>query len=383
MAECYHDNPHSLTAAMRTSQASTASKPQLVNGLENTAIPTSHQPQPCRSSLLNKASVAEVQVPYNWPTHVVFVTQNLAAPTIPDHVAQVYILRPRDASDSNEADELPDSEEESDNSAAIPSAGVADGYLPRATHDPSLTAYYALYTTELSAKIPVHIHPIDRETPYCPASFHAKSRNLTCHPALGSYGLFAGDIIPPNTFLRPYLGVLHLKQDSDDRSEYDLTLTHDPRLPSLTTSDGDAPQPGQNIYIDSRHWANETRFINDYRGIADRPNVEFRSFLQRQPGADEKEQALKFQMGVWSVKPIKRGEELVINYSKTFWTQQHIVDQTAELVARLEAEASAEAERQRLAALATVDPIQARLDRARTRITQTRPPYRPPPRSQS
>ncbi len=75
------------------------------------------------------------------------------------------------------------------------------------------------------------ILPLDEKSPWDPESYQSTSRNLTCHPSAGSFGLFAAEDIPyAETFIRPYLGVLHTKKDADFHSTYDLSLCHDPRL---------------------------------------------------------------------------------------------------------------------------------------------------------
>ncbi len=73
------------------------------------------------------------------------------------------------------------------------------------------------------------------------------------------------------------------------------------------------------IGIDADMWGNEARFINDYRGITERPNAEFREVW----GERRKERG----MGVWVLpegksgkgKGIKKGEEILVSYGRGFW----------------------------------------------------------------
>ena len=243
-----------------------------------------------------------------------YITQNLVAASVPDSIAERYVLPPCTTS-------LP-ADEESESS-------VQDSLrsLPQATHNDGRAQ--TLYIDSMQDQVPVIIHPIDKITPWCPESFHSTSRQLRCHPSAGSHGLFAGQDIEANTFVRPYLGVLHTKRDADFYSTYDLSLCHDDRLVHKSMSESDAQSLDNAVealkldeeenptalYLDSRYWGNESRFVNDYRGIAERPNVEFRSFIQLDP-TDRSE---KFQMGLFTTKQVRKGQELVVNYGKAYW----------------------------------------------------------------
>jgi hypothetical protein len=56
----------------------------------------------------------------------------------------------------------------------------------------------------------------------------AYGSELTHHPALGQYGLFAQRAIPPRTLVVPYLGLVHLAGDEDGdedpESQYDAAI---------------------------------------------------------------------------------------------------------------------------------------------------------------
>ena len=86
------------------------------------------------------------------------------------------------------------------------------------------------------------------------------------HPAYGQKGLFASRHLEPDTFVCLYLGRVHINSlsDTDPHSDYDLAYDRETGLS-----------------IDSARSGNEARFANDYRGIAERPNTEFRDcFIQ-------------------------------------------------------------------------------------------------------
>ncbi|KXN83595.1 hypothetical protein AN958_01160 [Leucoagaricus sp. SymC.cos] len=117
----------------------------------------------------------------------------------------------------------------------------------------------------------------------------------TAHPAYGQFGLFATSHIKSNTRILDYTGELHC----DDRptSDYDLSL--------YRFSDG------VNVGIDARTSGNETRFINDYRGIAGRPNALFR---------DNRLSSGVLRMSIWSASEgIRKGDEILVSYGKSWW----------------------------------------------------------------
>ncbi|KAH0548037.1 hypothetical protein GP486_008221 [Trichoglossum hirsutum] len=117
------------------------------------------------------------------------------------------------------------------------------------------------------------------------------------HPALHQHGLFATRYLPPGSFILDYLGLYHSEPSISD---YDLSLSRD-----------------LGIGIDAAAMGNEGRFINDYRGIRDGPNAEFR---ERMVGSERR-------MGVWVLpvgksgrgKGVGKGEEICVSYGKGFW----------------------------------------------------------------
>ncbi|OHE93445.1 SET domain-containing protein [Colletotrichum orchidophilum] len=125
------------------------------------------------------------------------------------------------------------------------------------------------------------------------------------HPAKGQYGLFAARHLKPGTFILPYLGTVHpeVQEAGMEKSDYDLWLDR-----------------GAEVAVDADKGGNEARFINDYRGVRERPNAEFREvWCQRW---NQK------CMAVWVLPEGKNGrgkggigkaEEVLVSYGKGFW----------------------------------------------------------------
>ncbi|KAF2711436.1 hypothetical protein K504DRAFT_475292 [Pleomassaria siparia CBS 279.74] len=129
------------------------------------------------------------------------------------------------------------------------------------------------------------------------------------HPAKGQYGLFASQHLPPGSFLLPYLGYVHDKNDLDPTSDYDLSLDRD-----------------LGVGVDASRIGNEARFINDYRRVADAPNAEFRDmFVDIGNGKVEKRMGV-FVLGAGKSgkrsKGISRGSEILVSYGKGFWAER-------------------------------------------------------------
>jgi hypothetical protein len=124
------------------------------------------------------------------------------------------------------------------------------------------------------------------------------------HPAFGQYGLFAAKKIPPRTRILDYIGEVHC----DDRnSDYDLSLYRS--------------QDGVNVGVDASKCGNEARYINDFRGIRNKPNALF---------ADGRTTSGELRMNVWSgSEAIKKGEEILVSYGKSWWrARNHDCEET-------------------------------------------------------
>lgn len=111
---------------------------------------------------------------------------------------------------------------------------------------------------------------------------------------MGQFGLFATKKIPSRTYLLDYLGEVHC----DDRpsSDYDLSL--------YRTPDGSV-----SVGVDASVMGNEGRFLNDYRGIREKPNAQF---LERRCDNGE------LRMSIWTDSAvIKKGEEILVSVAKS------------------------------------------------------------------
>lgn len=65
-----------------------------------------------------------------------------------------------------------------------------------------------------------------------------------------------------------------------------------------------------NVGIDASNMGNEARFVNDYRGIRDKPNAIFE---------ERKSEAGGLFMSIWTSDTIKKGDEIVVSYGKCWW----------------------------------------------------------------
>ncbi|EME42690.1 hypothetical protein DOTSEDRAFT_73492 [Dothistroma septosporum NZE10] len=140
------------------------------------------------------------------------------------------------------------------------------------------------------------------------------------HPACGQRGLFAAEHLIPDAFILPYVGQVHCNSlsDTDPHSDYDLSLDREIGLS-----------------VDSARAGNEARCANDYRGIAERANAEWRDCYVQVPStkrADGKRWERRVGIFVLSAGKagkrtagIKAGEEILVNYGKGFWEGRKIL----------------------------------------------------------
>ncbi|KAF9733103.1 hypothetical protein PMIN03_011217 [Paraphaeosphaeria minitans] len=129
------------------------------------------------------------------------------------------------------------------------------------------------------------------------------------HPAHGQYGLFASQSLQPGAFILPYLGYVHDHTETDDKSDYDLSLDRD-----------------HGLSVDASRGGNEARFINDYRGVSSAPNAEFKdTYIDLGNGKIEK------RVGIFVLragksgkvsKGIPKGQEILVSYGKGFWNER-------------------------------------------------------------
>ncbi|KAI8343147.1 hypothetical protein BC941DRAFT_410540 [Chlamydoabsidia padenii] len=116
------------------------------------------------------------------------------------------------------------------------------------------------------------------------------------HPCYGAYGLVAAQNLAPRQLILDYLGVVEYKSYS---SSSDYVLRY-----------------GIDLSIDAEKWGNEARFFNDFRGVATGPNVCFLNYL------DERTERIRVGVFVLGNKKIKKGEELLVTYGKSFWSNR-------------------------------------------------------------
>lgn len=127
------------------------------------------------------------------------------------------------------------------------------------------------------------------------------------HPAHGQRGLFAREHLVPDSFICLYLGLVHCNSlsDTNPNSDYDLSLDRDIGLS-----------------VDAALCGNESRNANDYRGIAERPNAEFRDCFVQVPSLKRGDgKRWERSVGIFVLSAgkagkrkagIKAGEEIVV-----------------------------------------------------------------------
>ncbi|OQN99793.1 hypothetical protein B0A48_14563 [Cryoendolithus antarcticus] len=140
------------------------------------------------------------------------------------------------------------------------------------------------------------------------------------HPAHKQRGLFTASDLPPDSFILLYQGHVHTNSlsDTNSKSDYDLSLD---RLLDLS--------------VDACSSGNESRFCNDYRGITERPNAEFRDcFIQvpsekRAGGSKWERRVGIFVLSAGNAglrkKGIREGEEVCVSYGKQYWESRKVV----------------------------------------------------------
>ncbi|KAH7175686.1 SET domain-containing protein [Dactylonectria macrodidyma] len=156
------------------------------------------------------------------------------------------------------------------------------------------------------------------------------------HPAHGQCGLFAARDLPAGSFIMPYLGRVHSGAASAADSDYDLWLDR-----------------GADVAVDAAREGNEGRYVNDFRGVRERANAEFRTVWCERFG--------ELCVGVWVVgsgkkaaamghgkgndkgsgkvngkgkgkasSGIKKGEEICVSYGKGFWEERKAEEEEKE-----------------------------------------------------
>ena len=167
------------------------------------------------------------------------------------------------------------------------------------------------------------------ETPY--SNIRITAISDPSHPACGQYGLFTTRVHFPDSFICLYLGLVHstaadstakLPHEADHpKSDYDLSLDRD-----------------LGLAVDAANMGNEARFINDYRGIADRPNAEFRDVIIKVKGGKKERGVGVFVKAAKKDKKgktrkdsevgIMKGTEILVSYGRGFWSARRTESET-------------------------------------------------------
>ncbi|KAJ3254348.1 hypothetical protein HK103_007230 [Boothiomyces macroporosus] len=116
------------------------------------------------------------------------------------------------------------------------------------------------------------------------------------HPAFPAYGLYSTAVIPAKTLILNYIGVVESEQEASQTSDYILHFDKE-------------------FSVDAEFAGNEGRFVNDFRGIGEKPNVKFELYKNKKG---------QVNMGIWSIAKIPKGTELLVTYGKGFWQQRGI-----------------------------------------------------------
>lgn len=96
-----------------------------------------------------------------------------------------------------------------------------------------------------------------------------------------------------------YLSIGEIHCDDRPESDYDLSLH---RFPD-----------GISVGVDASRAGNEARFTNDYRGVRNKPNAIFTDY--RTPAGE-------MRMCIQSREEIKKGEEILVSYGKSWWSHR-------------------------------------------------------------
>ncbi|KAJ9121481.1 hypothetical protein QFC22_002097 [Naganishia vaughanmartiniae] len=142
------------------------------------------------------------------------------------------------------------------------------------------------------------------------------------HPAKGQNGLFTVRKLEGGCKVIDYVGVIHSRTpqgqehavvDEHEKSDYDLSLIRCMSVPSSSSSSSPTEPILIDIGIDAAKHGNAARMINDYRGIAAKPNSEFRQVWDPVTGWA--------RMEVWTLPGfgLKKGDEVLVSYGKGFW----------------------------------------------------------------
>ncbi|KAF2965881.1 hypothetical protein GQX73_g7705 [Xylaria multiplex] len=133
------------------------------------------------------------------------------------------------------------------------------------------------------------------------------------HPANGQAGLFSARHLEPGALIVPYYGLIHSSLPphsfTHDKSDYDLWLNKE-----------------AGVAVDAEKAGNEARFVNDYRGVRERPNAEFKQCWDMRSGQQCMAvfvlPAVKNASTKAGAGGIAKGTEILVSYGKGFWSKR-------------------------------------------------------------
>ncbi|KAI8912593.1 hypothetical protein EDD86DRAFT_245480 [Gorgonomyces haynaldii] len=112
------------------------------------------------------------------------------------------------------------------------------------------------------------------------------------HPAFGQKGLFTTKKIKPKQLLLDYIGQVYHESQVSQTSDYVIHFFNE-------------------FSIDAEKRGNNGRFVNDYRGIGQKPNSKFDLYFRNK----------QLRIGIFSVTEIPKGSEILVSYGKGFWRE--------------------------------------------------------------
>jgi SET domain-containing protein len=145
------------------------------------------------------------------------------------------------------------------------------------------------------------------------------------HPANGQYGLFATKHLKPGTFILLYLGSVQPGSEPTPSNERSTTVSG-----TAATQHSDYElwlDKDATVAVDAEKRGNEARFINDFRGVKDRPNAEFREVWsarhrERCMAVFVLSEGKKSKAKTKASAGIVKGDEILVSYGKGFWAHR-------------------------------------------------------------
>ncbi len=193
-------------------------------------------------------------------------------------------------------------------------------FLTDQTYSAVVTAEAKVSLSRITAESPTYAK-IATEALVAPCTrLDIRTIDDTKHPAHGQRGIFASQHLVPDSFICLYVGHVHTnsQSDTDPYSDYDLALDNE-----------------LGLSVDAARSGNETRFANDYRGIYERPNAEFRDCFIKVK-SDKRADGTKWErrVGIFVMSAgkagklkggIKVGMEITVTYGKAYWESRKLL----------------------------------------------------------